>query len=378
MFLCQIVTGLRGSALCLFALVALTTPLLAAEAPPAAAERALWARTMGQSGLRRFYSTGADLGELINRQVSYQIANRVQAAAHARNPAATLPAAGSDVEGFVAQYDSLIGVDGLTEHAVFLRTLARSAKRLEPDKVHSRNDRYDLGALYAPSARSYFGIGLALEQTRVDLKYINGGTRLDAWGPRVDAGLALQPWLALGLRAEDLHFTGTNAVSVGTASRTTRVTRGIDYHRRYLQLETIVRLTRAQLSWLPAGWQAGGMAAVHYLDTRYDTQRNSLGQLATEPFGDKERLGVLRSGLFLQSAFGANGSWAPYAELLFDRELDSNLDHPLSARNSVLLRTGLARTLGQGRRLSLEYQRSQSTNQLRERDNLILLLVLDF
>lgn len=356
---------------------ALAAPLHAADAP-VPSERASWARSMGQSGLRRFYSTGADLGELINRQVSYQIASRVDAAARARNPAAPPPAASSDVEGFVAQYDSLIGVDGVSERPFYLRTLARSAKRLEADKVHSRNDRYDLGALYAPGARSYIGVGLGLEQTRVDLKFTTGNTRLDAWGPRVDAGLALKPWLAFGLRAEDLHFTGDNAVSVRTVTGSTTVTRELDYHRRYLQLESIVRLTRAQLPWLPAGWQAGGMAALHYLDTRYSAQRNSLGQAVREPFGNRERLGVLRTGLFLQGAFGANGAWNPYAELLFDRELDTNMDTPLSARNSVQLRSGLAHTLGPGRRLSLEYQRSQSTNQLRERDNLILLLVYDF
>lgn len=333
---------------------------------------------MGQSGLRRFYSTGADLGELINRQVSYQIARRVESAALARKPAASPPVASSDVEGFVAQYDALMGIDGVTQRPFYLRTLARSAKRLEADKVHSRNDRYDLGALYAPSTRSYIGLGIGLEQTRVDLKFVSGNTRLDAWGPRVDAGLALRPWLALGLRAEDLRFSGDNAVNLRAANGSTQVTRDLNYHRRYLQMESIVRLTRAQLPWLPAGWQAGGMAAVHYLDTRYHAQRNSLGQTVEEPFGNRESLGILRTGLFLQGAFGAGGTWNPYAELVFDRELDTNMDHPLNTRNSVQLRSGLARTLGQGRRLSLEYQHSESTNSLRERDNLILLLVYDF
>jgi hypothetical protein len=369
---------LRHGVLCLCASLALATPLQAADAPNAPSERMLWARTMGQSGLRRFYSTGADLGELINRQVSYQIANRVEAAALARNTAAALPGPGSDVEGFVAQYDSLIGLDGVSERPFYLRTLARSAKRLEADKVHSRNDRYDLGALYAPGTRSYIGLGLGFEQTRVDLKFVSGHTRLHAWGPRMDAGLQLRPWLALGLRAEDLRFSGDNGLNLRTANGVARVTRDLDYHRRYLQTESIVRLTRAQLPWLPAGWQTGGMAAIHYLDTRYQAQRNSLGQTVVEPFGNHERLGILRTGLFLQGAFGAGGTWNPYVELVFDRELDTNMDNPLNTRNSVQLRSGLARTLGQGHRLSVEYQHSESSNRLRERDNLILLMVYDF
>lgn len=98
----------RARALALAVLCSAAPALLAADAAPPG-ERALWARTMGQSGLRRFYSTGADLGELINRQVSYQIASRVESAALARKPAASPPVASSDVEGFVAQYDALMG-----------------------------------------------------------------------------------------------------------------------------------------------------------------------------------------------------------------------------------------------------------------------------
>lgn len=103
--------------------------------------------------------------------------------------------------------------------------------QFEPDKVHSRNDRYDLGALVAISARSYVGLGVGIEQTRVDLKYVSGNTRLDGVGPRFDAGIALRPWLALGLRAEELRFTGANSVAVAGATGTTAVQRDIDYRR---------------------------------------------------------------------------------------------------------------------------------------------------
>lgn len=365
-----------GAWLCALALAWTSSPpALAAEALP---DTAQWSRTIGQSGLRRFYSTGADLGELINRQISAQIASRLETSRRAQNPALPAIDAASGVDGFVVQYDSLLRLDTALQRPFYLRALARSAKRLEPDKVHSRNDRYDLGALYATSQRSYLAAGLGIEQTRVDLKFVEGNTRLEAFGPRVDGGIALRPWLALGLRAEQLHFTGDNSVAVRTAAGTTSVSREIDYRRRYLQLETIVRLTRAQWTALPAGWQAGGMVALHYLDTRYAPRRNSLGQPVTEPFGNHEYLGVLRTGLYLQGAFGANGMWLPYAEALVDREFDTNIDHPLAARSTLMLRTGIARTLGPGKRLSLEYQRSRSFNGNRTRNNLILLAVLDF
>lgn len=369
--------ALRMQSMLLLALCTGLPLAQAADAPPPN-ERALWSRMMGQSGLRRFYSTGADLGELINRQVSYQVANRISTTNPVLNPRVATLDPGSTVEGAVVQYDSLIALDTSLPRPFYLRTLARSAKRFEPDKVHSRNDRYDLGMLYANSRSSYLGFGLGLEQTRADLKYVSGNTRLDAYGPRIDGGWQLRPWLALGARAEELRFTGDSAVAVRTPVATTTVSRELDYRRRYLQLESIVRLTSAQVSFLPAGWQAGGMAAVHYLDTRYRNQINSLGQPVVEPFGSRERLGVLRSGVFFSAAVGVNGAWNPYAELMFDHEFDTNLNHPFSAQNSVMLRTGLARILGPGKRLSVEYQRSQSSNGLRERDNLIFVAVMDF
>lgn len=352
-------------------LCSLVLESFAAEPPDPGAQ---WARTMGQSGLRRFYSTGADLGELINRQVSAQIASRLESARRAQNPAARPQAAESEVEGFVVQYDSLMRVDTTLPRPFYLRALARSAKRFEADKVHSRNDRYDLGVLYATSPRAYLGAGLGIEQTRADLKYVQGNTRLDAYGPRIDGGIAVRPWLAFGLRAEQLRFTGDSAVT----TRGNTVTRELAYRRRYLQVESILRFTSAQLAALPAGWQAGGMAALHYLDTRYEARNNSLGQPVTEPFGSHEYLGIVRTGLFLQGALGAGGAWNPYLEAMVDREFDTNLDRPLNARNTLMLRTGIARTFGPGKRLSLEYQRSQSFNGRRERANLILLAVYDF
>lgn len=81
------------------------------------------------------------------------------------------------------------------------------------------------------------------------------------------------------------------------------------------------------------------MAALHVLDTRYATQLNSLGQRIIEPFGDQERLGVLRTGGFVSATVGNNGAWNPYTELLLDHELDNNMTGPLDDRTSVLWRT---------------------------------------
>ena len=358
-------------ALSLFCLAA--ADLYAAEPPSA---QALWARNMGQSGLRRFYSTGADLGELVNRAVTYQTANRLASARQAANPAAAVTPQSlvSEASGYVGQVDSLLRLPVKTAQPLFLRTLARTAKRLESDKLHSSNDRYDLGLLYAPNADSYMAAGIAAESTSVDLKYVTGATELDAVGPRLDAGLRLSPVFALGLRAEQLQFSGDNVVS----NRGVTVRRDIDYRRRYLQLEGIARVSTQQWQAVPAWLQVGGMVALHALDTKYDAQRNSLGQPVREPFGDHEQLVVLRTGVFLSATVGARRQWNPYSELLLDREIDNDMTAPLDDRTGLILRTGIAWLPATGKRLSLEFQRSESHHNLRERNNLLLVAVLDF
>lgn len=351
-------------------LMAGTELVAAAEAPPPQVQ---WTRNMGQSGLRRFYSTGADLGELVNRQVTYQVANRLESLRRAagRVPEATELA--SETEGYVGQYDSLLALDRGAAKPLFLRALARSAKRLEHDRVHSTNDRFDLGVLYAPSSNSYLGVGLVREATRATLKYVTGDTDVEAFGPRIDYGQRFSPTFAIGLRAEQLRFEGDNRV---TTSQT--VTRPLDYRRRYLQAEALWRFTSQQLAVLPAGLQVGGSLGLYGLDTRYEPQTNSLGQTVREPFGNRERLTVLRGGVFLSQTLGAGGNWNPYAELLLDREIRNNLSRPLDDRSGYITRLGLARLLGPGKRMSVEWQHTASQNQLRERDNFLFVTVLDF
>lgn len=342
----------------------------AAESPPPQVQ---WTRNMGQSGLRRFYSTGADLGELVNRQVTYQVANRLASAQRAAGRAPETAGLASETEGYVGQYDSLLTLDRGAAKPLFLRTLARSAKRLEHDRVHSTNDRIDLGVLYAPGSNSYLGVGLVREATRATLKYVAGNTDVEAFGPRLDYGRRFSPSFAIGLRAEQLQFEGDNRVTTGQT-----VTRPLDYRRRYVQAEALWRFTNQQLAVLPAGLQVGSSLGLYTLDTRYAPQTNSVGQTVREPFGNQERLAVLRGGVFLSQTLGAGGNWNPYAELLLDREIRSNLSQPLDDRSGYVTRLGLARLLGPGKRMSVEWQHTASQHQLRERDNFLFVTVLDF
>jgi hypothetical protein len=325
--------------------------------------------------MRRIFATGGELGELINRQVSYQVSQRLNAS----SPRPGLPdATHTRIDGYVAQVDSLLPFNPGPELPVSARILARSAKRFEKDKVHSRNDRLDLGILFAPSVNSFVTVGVAMENTRVDLKFIDGETSGFAMGPRLDAGLKFNDVLAMIVRMEDLVFRGDNHVRVPTPGGLLAVSRDVENHRSFVQVENIARFTRAQLDWLPAGMQLGGMAGVHYLDTWHESQVDSLGRVVIEPFGLHERLGIFRTGVYLATNLGNSGRWNTYGELLWDNEFDTNMHTLIDERNSYLMRLSFAYVPGPGKRLSLEYQGSWNADGTRKRNNMVISAVLDF
>jgi hypothetical protein len=324
-----------------------------------------WSAVIGQSGLRRLYSTGGDLGDLLNRQASYRVANRVGEAS-------------SSVNGYVVQWDSLVPINVGTEKPFFVRTLARIARRFEEERFNGENDRFDLGAVYAPTRRSYVGVGLAYEHTGADFKFVDGNSTGNGLGPRVDAGIVFTRTLALGVRLEEMHFDGDNTVFVATPRGPLQVERDVEYRRAFLQAELMARYGRAQLKFLPARMQLGWMSGVQYLNTRYEPEVDSRGQTVVEPFGNKERLGIARAGVFLGSNLGRRNKWNTNIEFMLDREFTTNMNDPIDDRTGIYVRGGLAYILKPGKRLQFDYQGFRSINGLRKRNNFSTIWVIDF
>jgi hypothetical protein len=332
---------------------------------PSFAQTESWGAAMGRSGLRRLYSTGGDLGELLSRQATYRNASRSGRA-------------NSDVTGYVAQWDSLTPVAVVREQPLLVRGLARVARSFDPGIANGRNDRFDLGILYAPTRRSYIAAGLADERTGADLKYVDGETRGNGVGPRVDAGVLFGRTVALGVRAEELFFDGSGRVFVTTPTGRLQIDRATEYRRSCMQAELMSRYGRAQLSFLPARVQLGWMGGVQYLATRYEPESDSRGQPVIEPFGNKERLGIAREGVFFSTTFGRRNSWNANIELMFDHEFNTNMNHPIDDRTTRYVRGGLAYVLKPGKRIQFDYQGFRSVNGLRSRDNFTLIGLVDF
>jgi len=340
--------------------------------------RGQWQGNMGLSGLRRFYSAGGDMGEVVNRAVSYQTANRVW---QSQQGSPDAPAAGdvrSKTDSWAIQNDSLFPIAAQVERPVYARVLVRMAGREEQELLSSRSDRLDLGILYAPTQQSYLGLGFAIEESSSDILYADGRARGQTLGPRVDAGLMLSASWSAGIRYDYLRYSGNSDVSVLTPGGRLHISRDSKYERQYLQLGLIGRFSSAQLSWLPEGMVLGWDHGLQVLRNDHEAVRNSLGQQTTEPFGYTERLAVFRSSLSLSKNLGSDGVWSLNGEVSYDYEVSTNMDFPLDNRHGVVYSAALVHQLARGKRVQVLLDRYQHTDRSRTRNSVTLIGVIDF
>jgi len=340
--------------------------------------RGQWMGAMGASGLRRFYASGSDFGELVNRAVSYQTAKRVFDGARQRNPTLSPSDRESHSDTWVIQNDSLIPVAGNHERPVFLRALYRAAGRDEPDLVRSRADRVDLGVLYAYKTDAYVGIGVAAEEIQADIYYVEGRSRGQSWGPRVDAGWILNNTWSIGLRYDYLMYSGDSRVSVPSQGQVIHIARDSHYNRQYLQFDAMARLNSANLSWMPANISLSWRNSFQWMRNDYDREIDSLGREVVEPFGREEELGLFRTGFNSSMPLGDSGQWSAFANLTLDYEFVSDFDYPIDDRASVTATAGIVFQIARTKRVQLVYDRYQHTQGRRSRDNFSLISVIDF
>lgn len=341
-------------------------------------ERGQWQAAMGESGLRRIYSAGGDMGEIVNRVVSYQTAARVwQMQQNQPNP----PAPGdmrSRTESWAAQNDTLIPIADQLARPLYARVMVRFAGREEDDLMSSRSDRLDLGLLYAPTSTSYIGVGIAAEESSSDVLYADGRARGQTFGPRFDAGIVLGPVWAAGIRYDYLHYNGESEVNVRTPTGRMNIQRPSYYQRQYLQANLNARFNKSRLSWLPEGMTLTFANTLQMMRTHHDTVTNNVGQRTTEPFGNNERLTLLRSGLQATWPLSADGQWSAFSQIAVDYEIETNMNFPIDDRAGVVASAAVVRQLARGKRVQVLLDRFQHSNDDRSRNSITLIGVIDF
>lgn len=340
--------------------------------------RGQWMGAMGGSGLRRFYASGSDFGELVNRAVSYQTAKRVFDGARQRNPTLSPSDRESHSDTWVIQNDSMIPVASSHERPVFIRALYRAAGRDESDLIRSRADRIDLGVMYAYDVDAYVGVGLAAEEVQADIYYVEGRSRGQSWGPRFDAGWIIDDTWSLGVRYDYLMYSGDSRVSVPSRGQVIHISRSSHYNRQYLQFDVMARLNSANLSWVPANISLSWRNSFQWMRNDYDREIDSLGREVVEPFGREEELGLFRTGFNSSMPLGDSGKLSAFANLTLDYEFVSDFDYPIDDRASVTATAGIVFQVERTKRVQLVYDRYQHTQGKRSRNNFSLISVIDF
>ncbi|MDP3518457.1 MAG: hypothetical protein Q8S94_14935 [Pseudohongiella sp.] len=358
--------------------MALTIIVPAATQAATPQVRGQWAAAMGDSSLRRFYSAGGDMGEIVNRVVSYQTANRVWQLRQGRPGAPTPSDMRSRTDSWAAQNDSLIPIADSMERPLFARVMVRLAGREEEGLIRSQSDRLDLGLLYAPSSGSYLGIGLAAEESSSDVLYADGRARGQTFGPRFDAGLVINPTWSAGVRFDYLMYKGDSEVNVQTAGGRLNIARDAQYTRQYLQAGLMARYTKAQLSWLPEGSVLRWSNSLQMIQNHHEPAINSIGQPTTEPFGRTEHLSLVRTGLNYTQNVSQDGLWSAFGEVAFDYEFDTNMAFPINDRAGMVFSAAIVRQIARGKRVQLLVDRFQHTKDDRSRNSITLIGVIDF
>jgi len=329
-----------------------------------------WLSHAGPSGLRRFLSTGSDLGEVQSRVASYRIAAEIRAA-RAQRGAENNDHSESHFETAAAQGSVTTRVASLLERPVLLRALLRGAWRDEPSRVQGANDRVALGAIYLPTARSYLGLGLALERSAAELHFVDGDSKGFAVGPRLDAGYVVNRHLAVAVRAERTWLEGHLEIAPGPSAA---VTRDLSTRRTFLKAAVVGRLDAAPL---PGGGRLRPHLALHSVDYRVGRETDSAGRSVSGPFGEESHLRLLQAGAHYGYSIAPSGRWRHWVELLYDYEFSTDMAAPVDDRHTVTAGTGIAWAPAPGRRVHLEYRRYQGWNDRRSRDSLTLVLLFD-
>ncbi|MCW8194652.1 hypothetical protein F6455_07615 [Proteobacteria bacterium 005FR1] len=360
------------------ALLSFSLTAQAQQAPTLAGEQDFvygrWLGAMGGSGLRRSLANGSDLGELINRTTSYKMAAQVQAARQRQAAAgAPLPPVDfdSETDAWVVQHDSLVPLFASNSDLLF-RGSIRRAQRYEDDRVDATADRVELG-LFDASMSGYLGLSLMVEQSAAELGSVKGHRDADGLGLRFDYGRILDDTWAVSGRLEHAWWDGDGLTHIPTPAGTLVLAQDTEFERSYLTMEVIGRYDVS----LPVAGQLRWRSGIHYLRNNNDRVLNSLGQVVQEPFGEIERLGLLRTGAYYSWRAGERQQWSPFVELMYDYEFANNMDRVIEDPHTITAKAGLARLIKPGWRAQLDVQRYQGLGGERSRNGATLAIVID-
>ncbi len=364
---------------------------------------------IGNSGLRRFLSESASLGEVRNRAASYRIIEQVEGARVAaiegrisaleglmRDP--TLPVAEQSrlqalvdesqaelaaVPAYRARYHTstvqagaLAELGFLGKRPAFAFIKGRLVRRTDPDDyLRVSSARVDLAPVIFPSTDWFLSAGFTARRTEVDVLSFDGTSGTTSVGMRLDVGAVFGDHWALGAHATQLWTDGTtNVTRPGPEPipiESNPSTRSVS-----AKIELMGRFGGEDIRWLPDFLEIAPRAGAYVMRTAYDLVTNSLGQADTGVFGSSDALALLAAGLAFE--FDTGIGLAPNFYLGMDRELPSDMTDVLADRTGFVMAGALTYVIGRSQRMGVTYTFARSTGGRRESGELDFVGVIDF
>jgi hypothetical protein len=365
--------------------------------------------SIGNSGLRRFLSESASLGELQNRAASYRMIEQVErarvaglegriTAIEATLQDATLPdAQRARLESVVgdtraelaavpeyrvqfhsstAQGGSLTELGFLAQRPVFLYAKGRLVRRTEPDEfLRVWAERMDLAAAMFLSNTLFVMPGFTASRTDVDVLPFDGTSGTTSLGLRFDVGAVFGYHWAAGLHAAHSWDRGSvrvirpgpEPIPLGSEPRTETTA---------VKAELMGHYDGSNLALLPRSLRLAPLLGAYMLHTTYDSVTNNLGETSTGLFGDSDVLAILAAGASL--ALDTGTRLVPEAYVGIDRELPSVMSDVIDDRTGVVLVGGLTYIIARTGRAGVTYTYARSTGGKRRSGEIDVVLVLDF
>ena len=349
-----------------FLLILLQTSLIESFAAESLSEEQ-WRKDLGMSGLRRSIALDSPLGELLTRNISYRMSSMLTESA---DPGGSVPVGSSSS---IIQFNSVTSIGSNNDYGFFLKTTARHVDFEISDKFNANAKRLDFGILARPltgkSRSGFFGASLIFEENN-GRPTMMGSSRLgDGLGIRFESGKILSKKWSVSGKAEFLNWTGEQKIRSMNMDHQV-VSNPVKNDRIYANFDFI----RSSTSLTGRGnWRSG----IHYLSNRFEQSTNSIGNPASEPFGNSERLGLVRTGFLQMWPNTKVKDTTFYVEVMADYEFENNMNK--YTRDSVTLssKAGVAWVPSPLSRFQLEWQNFRGQKGRRDREGIMLIILLD-
>ena len=318
----------------------------------------------GMSGLRKSIAFDAPIGDLLSRTGTHRVAalsNSGQQDAQDYSSTTTL-----------GQFNSIFNITVQGDTSYFLKTTARHVDFKEADLLQASSKRLDVGVIGMQLSKSnlvrYIGVSFISEANIGRPQFVDAYRIGNGSGFRLEGGAQITNNWALSFRTDYLDWKGDNVANIPALP--VPIANSMDQIRKYHNVDLI----RVMPSLGGIGqWRSG----IHFLDSSYGEQLNNLGRVVEEPFGNREKIGTLRTGFSQTWPFQGLSKTTLFIEGHVDYEFSNNMTASFDDKTTVAFKIGGTWTPTPIHRIQLLWQEFHGTRNVRSRSGLGLVILFD-